>query len=791
MKMDLNKFKITHSDENTTTLQHPRGHKITIAHNSLNPEHKEMFKAMNAAPKATKLCGGGYMADGGVAENDKNGMEYDPMKDPDLNPNAKKAPIGDKNPNTRPSPTPSGIKMAGGGTPPSPTPKDDVPAPIPTNAAPFVKGFESGATPLADAWKNFKAGFSSDEPQKKADGGEMQGGGGGNTGGPAPAIAPDPLKQYWPTPQEEEASGYPPDPRRAQYIAAKRQAAASTIQNQAQGGEIKQSNPKLEQSRVQPPIPKRHYADGGNASNIQDSPDQIASDAAASAPNNPVSPDSSTPQDSRPFAQQIGAHVGKAVRDAIADTLGAAKSIASPVGDLVKGGVQGLNGQNTAVPTPGLPPSAPGLPQNPQFTAANTVVPTAPTTTPPSSGPNTAQPTSDAASDPMLQAINTEQANYKAGLAQQKAGLLNEAAATGQQGKAEAAALTSTIAGQQQTAQTYQDHYSALEQERQNFMSDIENQHIDPQHYLNSMGTGSKIATGIGLILGGMGGGLSHQGNPALDFLNKQIDRDIQAQQTNLGKSENLLSANLKQFGNLRDATDMTRVMQMDIVGNQMKQAAATAMSPLAAARAQQGIGALQMQSSQILGQMAMRKTLIQGMTSQQNIPPSQMVRKMELSGLMSPEEAKQGMKEASEASMLNASRDNAVKAFDKIAALQTTGNYLSSPIQTSQQIKALKDPVVAGLSKETAGRYTEQDSKALDSIFGRVTSNAKTNALQRQALLDLYAQKHNPGAYATLQSRNINPVTPPPEPPASAAQTQTRNGITYKQVPGGWQKVK
>lgn len=43
---DPNKFKYESSDDKTTTLRHKNGHKITISHNALSPENKEMLEAM-------------------------------------------------------------------------------------------------------------------------------------------------------------------------------------------------------------------------------------------------------------------------------------------------------------------------------------------------------------------------------------------------------------------------------------------------------------------------------------------------------------------------------------------------------------------------------------------------------------------------------------------------------------------------------------------------------------------------------------------------------------------------
>lgn len=204
---------------------------------------------------------------------------------------------------------------------------------------------------------------------------------------------------------------------------------------------------------------------------------------------------------------------------------------------------------------------------------------------------------------------------YQQGLGEQKQGITGAATAKSDLAKAQEPLFRTAAKNQQDLAQDYQTHYSTLDTERQNFQQDLQNQHIDPQHYLSSMGTGQKISTGIGLILGGMGGGLLRQGNPALGFLNDQINRDIDSQKLELGKKENLLSANMRQFGNLRDATDMTRVMQGDIVKNQLAAAAAKSTDPLVQARAKEAMGQLDMQAAPVLSQMAMRKTMMNVMS--------------------------------------------------------------------------------------------------------------------------------------------------------------------------------
>lgn len=57
----------------------------------------------------------------------------------------------------------------------------------------------------------------------------------------APASAPDELKQYWPSADEEANSGYPPGPQRAQYIAQKKASHAAASQAMAEGGMVEEN----------------------------------------------------------------------------------------------------------------------------------------------------------------------------------------------------------------------------------------------------------------------------------------------------------------------------------------------------------------------------------------------------------------------------------------------------------------------------------------------------------------------------------------------------------------------
>lgn len=353
-----------------------------------------------------------------------------------------------------------------------------------------------------------------------------------------------------------------------------------------------------------------------------------------------------------------------------------------------------------------------------------------------------AQPPAQAPGSPPAQpdpyGFNAHEAAYNQGLESEKKGLQQASSAEAAVGQAQARLLGTQQAIQATQATEFQTYIKVLNTERESLMADIKNQHIDPNRFVNNMSTSSKISTALGLIASGMGSAMAHQENLAAKFLTQQIDNDINAQKSELGKKENLLSANFRQFGNMRDAMDMTRVMQSDILGNQLKQAAAQQQSPMAKANLLKALGQLEIQSAPIVSQMAMRKTLLSG-ASKGQIAPESVIR------MVVPDHEQAGAtKELKEAQTSYKARDNVLSAFDKIAEINTLSNRALSPFQSTRQIAALRDPVVASLSKETAGRFTEQDAHMLATLFPQAGDTPETLIMKRGQTNKLINEKLN-----------------------------------------------
>lgn len=130
-----------------------------------------------------------------------------------------------------------------------------------------------------------------------------------------------------------------------------------------------------------------------------------------------------------------------------------------------------------------------------------------------------------------------------------------------------------------------------------------QNQKVDPDRFMNDKGLGGKIAAGIGIILGGLGG--KGNGNVALDVINKRIDNDIKAQQNNQDKALNLYKINQRAYGNAAEALNATKEQMLTGLKYKIQVAAANATSlaqktnaQVAAAKIDQEIGQLHYQRS-------------------------------------------------------------------------------------------------------------------------------------------------------------------------------------------------
>lgn len=136
-----------------------------------------------------------------------------------------------------------------------------------------------------------------------------------------------------------------------------------------------------------------------------------------------------------------------------------------------------------------------------------------------------------------------------------------------------------------QNEQEYLDRTNAAAQNAANNVNELKNHAdetaaaiqgglIDPKRFQNNMTDSEKVKTTIGLMLGGLGVPFGGH-NYAYEFLNKQIDRDIDAQKSRHEQQKTIWGAYHALYGDQVVANNMTKVAALDNLTHQTNQVAA------------------------------------------------------------------------------------------------------------------------------------------------------------------------------------------------------------------------
>jgi len=133
--------------------------------------------------------------------------------------------------------------------------------------------------------------------------------------------------------------------------------------------------------------------------------------------------------------------------------------------------------------------------------------------------------------------------------------------------------------------EAYEKTRASVESSYENLSKELTNAKIDPNRVYENSSTGARIGSVLGILVSGLGAGMSGKENLAISQLNKIIDRDIDAQKTDISNKRNLLNQYREKLGDTRLAEEASRLHLMTMADFQMKQAYAKAQSPMAQAQ--------------------------------------------------------------------------------------------------------------------------------------------------------------------------------------------------------------
>lgn len=322
------------------------------------------------------------------------------------------------------------------------------------------------------------------------------------------------------------------------------------------------------------------------------------------------------------------------------------------------------------------------------------------------------------------------------GLNEQMQGIEMQGQVESQMGREKASAAQQQVHQAQELMNSYKQHEAELLSERQAVTNDYKAGHIDPSHFMSSRTPLDKVAISIGLILGGIGG--QGRGNMALDFLNKQIDNDIEAQKAELGKKHNLLSANMEQFRNMRDATTMSKLLMSDVYAAKLEQAADKAVDMQAKSRALQAAGQLRQASAPLMAQLAQRQALIKGMEKGAVNPG------LAIQHLVPKEQQDEAFKELGKQQESQKSLKNMSNIFNRIDSLQHVGNRVMNPFDSKSEIEALNTAIIAEL-KPVFGVLSESDKAQVEKNKINIMDSPAVRQAKKQFFLNLMDKDVSP----------------------------------------------
>lgn len=264
----------------------------------------------------------------------------------------------------------------------------------------------------------------------------------------------------------------------------------------------------------------------------------------------------------------------------------------------------------------------------------------------------------------------------------------------------------------------------------------MKNNEIRPDAYYADKSTMGKVSTAIGLLLGGIGAGATGH-NVALEFLNKNIDRNIEAQKANISRQHTILGALQQKFQDSQSANLMTKAIMQEKLVSDIQQQAAKLGTATAQQQAALAIGPLQQQIDQNKMIAARREALLGGY-AQNKVPPSMLVSEM-----VPEKHQTEAFKEVKEHEVMQQTINNVKQVMDHMAQLQKVGQRVLSPLQSKRQIDSL-GMSIDFLVKEIANRVSDKEIEVIKHAKPQFGDDANTVKSKTRDIMEIIARNHS-----------------------------------------------
>lgn len=166
----------------------------------------------------------------------------------------------------------------------------------------------------------------------------------------------------------------------------------------------------------------------------------------------------------------------------------------------------------------------------------------------------------------------------------------------------------------QEAEEAFWQSYKGKEDDLVKMRDEVFSQTIDPNRFFKELDTGQKILAAIGVALGGYLQGQTGRKNPAMEIINGAIQRDLQAQQTDISQgrkkfdaAENALARSIRTFKDENLGRLALELQQWDYVEKKIAEIANRAKSEDVKVAAEEAIGQARQKRAMIQAQFEQR----------------------------------------------------------------------------------------------------------------------------------------------------------------------------------------
>jgi hypothetical protein len=330
-------------------------------------------------------------------------------------------------------------------------------------------------------------------------------------------------------------------------------------------------------------------------------------------------------------------------------------------------------------------------------------------------------------------------------------------------------ARQSLVNGQAIIDQTHQKNLQALNQEQHDLGTKMMTGQVDPNRMWNSMGTGNKILAGIAVALGGLGSNGSGT-NAALGVINNAINRDIDAQKTDLEKNKFALSANRDAQNSENMDYAQKKASLITTAQAQIGMAAAKSQNASASLQAQNMVSQLELQKQSLLNDYSMKKSVFDAVQANPGDPG---VLGRAISTVVPEKQQDQAFKELDRIGAAYKAKDAINKYMGSANDKNTIMGRLVHGGFEPADMGALEANVMPVI-KDMEGRVNEREMDVLHKLYpapGDAPDKVRTkmmglndfvNSKTQSSMLSAYGlmPKYN-GAYTSTGQKRFNEGTP------------------------------